>query len=222
MRSQALFRRSKSLLKASSAIHYHPLLSSISRPLRLSRKEQPSRLSTRVSSRRLVSSTSVSTSTDLSNSSEAPTTPSADAGASSGSEPPSDGPDKPKSRRTKVSVTASPKDTESIQLPERLDILWTSEAEPPDPHTLPPPEIFEDALNNLLITLHPQTQHRATYPSPLGPPTEPTLGLYCPIEGGEYIIDATVRELARRTGAEVLVLDAVQLAAGEWGHFGAG
>ncbi|KAF8078024.1 hypothetical protein FPV67DRAFT_1557446 [Lyophyllum atratum] len=79
---------------------------------------------------------------------------------------------------------------------------------------------FDDALNKLLITLHPQTQHRATYTSPLGAPTEPTLALYCPIEGGDYIIDATVAELARRTGAEVLVLDAVQLAAGEWGHFG--
>ena len=31
-----------------------------------------------------------------------------------------------------------------------------------------------------------------------------------------------MRELALRTGAEVLVLDAVQLAAGEWGHFGKG
>jgi hypothetical protein len=46
--------------------------------------------------------------------------------------------------------------------------------------------------------------------------------LYCPIEGGEYVIDETVRELARRTGSEVVVLDAVQLAAGEWGHFGKG
>ena len=36
------------------------------------------------------------------------------------------------------------------------------------------------------------------------------------------MIDATVRELAKRTGAEVLVLDAVQLAAGEWGEFGPG
>jgi hypothetical protein len=42
------------------------------------------------------------------------------------------------------------------------------------------------------------------------------------IEGGEYVIDATVRELARRTNAEVLVLDAVHLAAGEWGAFGKG
>lgn len=90
------------------------------------------------------------------------------------------------------------------------------------PSELPPPEVFEEALHNLHITLHPQTQHRATYASASGPLVEPTLGLYCPIEGGDYIIDATVRELARRTGAEVLVLDAIHLAAGEWGQFGKG
>lgn len=87
---------------------------------------------------------------------------------------------------------------------------------------MPPPEILEEALNNLHITLHPQTQNRAVYASPQGPPTEPTLALYCPIEGGDYVVDATVRELARRTGSEVVVLDAVQLAAGEWGDFGKG
>jgi hypothetical protein len=36
------------------------------------------------------------------------------------------------------------------------------------------------------------------------------------------VIDETVRELARRTNSEVVVLDSVQLAAGEWGHFGKG
>jgi hypothetical protein len=125
-----------------------------------------------------------------------------------------------------VGVTTN-KDPELFQLPDGLDILWSpaeESLESCETHAsaLPPPEIFDDALNNLLITLHPQTQHRATYASPLGPPTEPTLALYCPIEGGDYVIDATVRELARRSGAEVLVLDAVQLAGGEWGHFGVG
>ncbi|PFH50653.1 hypothetical protein AMATHDRAFT_144519 [Amanita thiersii Skay4041] len=117
-----------------------------------------------------------------------------------------------------------PKETETLELPEELDILMSTEEElmsdPSHTSSLPPPEVLEDALHNLQITLHPQTQHRATYSTPLGPPVEPTLGLYCPIEGGEYVIDATVRELALRTGAEVVVLDAVQLAAGEWGHFG--
>lgn len=118
--------------------------------------------------------------------------------------------------------TRPPKDPETLQLPDTLDILCTpGPAEHTDAH-LPPPHIFQDALDNLLISLHPQTQHRAAYASPLSAPTEPTLALYCPIEGGDYVIDATVRELARRTDAEVLVLDAAQLAAGEWGHFGPG
>ncbi|TFY81767.1 hypothetical protein EWM64_g2244 [Hericium alpestre] len=65
-----------------------------------------------------------------------------------------------------------------------------------------------------------RTQNKAAYKTPAGPPEEPTLALYCPIEGGDYIIDHTVRELARQTGSDVVVLDAIQLAAGEWGHFG--
>ncbi|TFK29862.1 AAA-domain-containing protein [Coprinopsis marcescibilis] len=139
---------------------------------------------------------------------------------------------KVKIRRTRP--TTASKEAETIELPEGINVFWVpeeqsapapsptieSEGPPESPSDLPPPEIIDEALNNLLITLHPQIQHRATY-SPTGDvPVEPTLGLYCPIEGGDYIIDATVRELARKTGAEVLVLDSVQLAAGEWGQFG--
>jgi len=134
--------------------------------------------------------------------------------------PPPDDPPQPRIRRTR-SPASSTKDSEPVLLPDALDVLSSHHPPPPDDH-LPPPEIFQDALNNLLISLHPQTQHRATFPSPLGPPTEPTLALYCPLEGGDYIIDATVQELARQTRAEVLVLDAAHLAAGEWGHFGPG
>lgn len=36
------------------------------------------------------------------------------------------------------------------------------------------------------------------------------------------MIDDTVRYLARETGSDVVVLDAVHLAAGESGHFGKG
>ena len=125
-------------------------------------------------------------------------------------------------RRTKSSTTSS---KELDPLPSELDILWTADTVRPDPldsSVLPPPEIFENVLNNLHIILHPQTQHRAIYTSPAGPPIEPTLALICPIEGGDYVVDATVRELAHRTNSEVVVLDAVQLAAGEWGAFGNG
>ncbi|KAI6028795.1 hypothetical protein F5J12DRAFT_807761 [Pisolithus orientalis] len=145
--------------------------------------------------------------------------------------PPSE-PDKPPRRsRTTASGTGAstqrdrdPDSDDRPQLPPGLDILWLPDA-PSNSNSsrtnaLPPPELFEEALTNLHITLHPQTQHRAACLTPSGPPVEPTLALYCPVEGAEYVIDETVRELARRTGAEVLVIDAVQLAAGEWGHFG--
>lgn len=140
-------------------------------------------------------------------------------------DPPTDpAPEKPP-RRQRVSVTPSPslpKDADDRpHLPPGLDILWLPDS-PQDPSALPPPELFEEALINLHIALHPQTQHRAAYSSPAGPPIEPTLALYCPVEGGEYVLDETVRELARRTSAEVLVIDSVHLAAGEWGHFGKG
>lgn len=138
---------------------------------------------------------------------------------------PSEDAEKPRVRRTRLTLTVS-KDPETLQLPEDLDILWAPESEPPgrttsDLSVLPPDDIFDDALHNLHIALHPQTQHKATYATGSAA-TEPTIALCCPIEGGEYIIDATVRELGRRTGAEVIELDAVQLAAGEWGHFGKG
>ena len=163
-------------------------------------------------------------------------------------EGPEDGSDRPpevdKTRRTRrVTRIVEEKET-SNPLPKDLSVLWTPEdlgsspiattsgAPPTDaastspaspPHNpLPPPDLFAEILNNLLITLHPHTQHRATYATASSSPTEPTLGLYCPIEGGDYIIDETVKELARRTGSEVVVLDAVQLAGGEWGEFGQG
>lgn len=145
-------------------------------------------------------------------------------------EPPSEDVDKRK-RRKATSAKDVDTSTPSQSLPNGLDILWLPQDAPlPETSadgatsvsnsTLPPPELLNEVLTNLYITLHPQTQHRAAYASPAGPPVEPTLALYCPIEGGDYIIDATVRELARQAGAEVVVLDAVHLAAGECGHFG--
>ncbi|KAH7915013.1 hypothetical protein BJ138DRAFT_1123072 [Hygrophoropsis aurantiaca] len=215
MRSQALIRRSRSVLKtstrSSTATHSFPRLS------RVSRSEQtPTRPPTRVYNR-LASSTPSEETTQEEQIIGGEPPPSA---------PPLPEPEKP-ARRTRVSVTAPPpKDSEERpKLPEDLDILWLptdgiSTTETPNDHALPPPEILDEALINLHITLHPQTQHRAAYQSQTGPLTEPTLSLYCPLEGGDYVIDAAVKELARRTGSEVLVIDAVQLAAGEWGHFG--
>ncbi|KAK7043596.1 hypothetical protein VNI00_008207 [Paramarasmius palmivorus] len=177
--------------------------------------------------KRLTSSTSnISASADAAPPPTEPPTeePTSDSSPDSPSAPAEEA-EKTRTRRRTVTSVA-PKEPEVPELPDDLDILWTpsrtetAEEDSSALGALPPDDILEEALHNLHIALHPQTQNRAVFSSPLGPPIEPSLGLFCPIEGGEYVIDATVKELARRTGAEVLVLDAVQLAAGEWGQFG--
>jgi hypothetical protein len=111
----------------------------------------------------------------------------------------------------------------ALQVSNEQDFFWSYQSlSESESSTLPPPEVFEEVLNNVHISLHPQTQHKATFSTPSGPPVEPTVALYCPIEGGNYIVDDTVRELARRTGSDVVVLDSAHMAAGEWGHFGQG
>lgn len=206
----AFIQRSRSLFKVTSTRKsIHPAI----RLERISRKDgtPPAQ---RVYKRLASSTLPVSTSSDTSEPSAA------------GPAPPEE-PEKP-TKRTRISpIPSSSPSTppeDSIQLPQDLNILWLPDDGPAETdflsnNNLPAPELFDEALTNLHITLHPQTQHRAAYSSS-GPLLEPTLALYCPIEGGEYIIDATVKELAHRTGAEVLVIDAVQLAAGECGHFG--
>ncbi|ESK96837.1 hypothetical protein Moror_6415 [Moniliophthora roreri MCA 2997] len=215
MQSQAILRRSKSLLKASRAV-------SLSRPP----KAPSSRILTPVShGKRLTSSTS-NTSASTPDAIPPPSEPPTEEFSDSSSPPPLTPAEEVERTRTRRRAVSSipPKEPEVPELPDDLDIIWTpSRTESNEEHitsALPPDDILEEALHNLYIALHPQTQNRAVFSSPLGPPVEPSLGLYCPIEGGEYVIDATVKELARRTGAEVIVLDAVQLAAGEWGEFG--
>ncbi|KAJ7097985.1 hypothetical protein B0H15DRAFT_636081 [Mycena belliarum] len=213
--SQALIQRSRSLFKASRS----PLSRAVlPRSLPHAKKDPLCRPTP--SSKRLSSTTPDASSEPppLGSPSDAPE-PSL---ISAGPEPPTDEPEKSKRKSSKAPPKEPPE--APFELPEglALDILWRPESDPGPSRqgALPPPEIFDEALHNLHITLHPQTQHRAAYTSPIGPLLEPTLALYCPIEGGQYVIDETVRELARRTNAEVLVLDAAQLAAGEWGAFG--
>ncbi|KAG1754494.1 hypothetical protein EDB19DRAFT_1969664, partial [Suillus lakei] len=209
----AFIQRSRSLLKATSTRKsIHPAI----RLERVSRKDGTPP-APRVYKRLASSTLPASTSSDTPEPSPA------------GPVPPEE-PEKP-TRRTRTSPPASSSPStppeDCVQLPDDLNILWVpddgqAETDFLNNNNLPPPELFDEALTNLHIILHPQTQHRAAYLSSSGPPLEPTLALYCPIEGGDYIIDATVKELANRTGAEVLVIDAVQLAAGECGHFGKG
>jgi hypothetical protein len=207
MRSPVIFRRSGSLLRGS--VPSQSWLLSAPHPGCAVRKPQftPHRIS--LASRFLSSGTSHDEPTiDL-----PPPAPSN----------PDVSPDELEKPRRRTKLPNTDKDLEP--LPSELDIVWTTadtKANPPDPSILPPPDILEEALNNLHIILHPQTQHRAIYTTPTGPPTEPTFALFCPIEGGDYVIDATVRELAHQTNSEVVVLDSVQLAAGEWGLFGKG
>lgn len=223
MRAHVLMRRSPSLIKAPSISH-RALLSS-TRPHRFPRKNTASAFSNPRLTKRSSSSATAAASEpphpeEPSDSLAPEPEPTIIEQIDSCESLPEEDGDKPR-RRTRP------------LLPSGLNILWSPDVDPnvtPPPPTsstisnsaLPPPDVFQEALTNLHITFHPQTQNRAAWPSNSSPLVEPTLALYCPIEGGDYIIDETVRELGRQTGAEVVVLDAVQLAAGECGQFGKG
>ncbi|QRV95349.1 AAA family ATPase [Ceratobasidium sp. AG-Ba] len=111
---------------------------------------------------------------------------------------------------------------DAIQLPAcALDAMWKSQAmNTVDPRALPPSCYLGDALSQLRTTLLPKVQHNATHVGLGSQIVEPTLALFCPIEGGEYVIDATVKELAEKTNSEVQVIDMAQVAADRWGVFG--
>ncbi|KAJ7582782.1 hypothetical protein C8J56DRAFT_831682 [Mycena floridula] len=206
---RAIFRRPRILLKASTS---GPIL----RPIWTSKRET---LRPQAPRKRSLSSPAVVSAPESSECiSESSSSPEDEPPQGTPSIPPEQPPEEPELPRTRA-TRKEPPPPENPEIPD--DILWLpSQADSEPSGALPPPEILEEALNNLHVTLHPQTQHRATYASVHGQPIEPTLALYSPIEGGDYVIDATVMELARRTNAEILVLDAVQLAAGEWGSFG--
>jgi hypothetical protein len=53
-------------------------------------------------------------------------------------------------------------------------------------------------------------------------PTEPTVCLYTPYENCHEIIDGMVQQVARQLHADVLVVDALQCALGEFGIMGEG
>jgi hypothetical protein len=202
MRSQLLLRRTR--LSNTSSVSTRALLS-YSRPVRYPRNDTrptPARVS-RVARRASTSS---------------PKSPDAN------SSPSTQKPNPPPREPTAPNGKNAPDDTApTLQVSNEQDFFWSYQSlSESEPSTLPPPEVFKEVLNNVLISLHPQTQHKSVSPTPSGQPIEPTVALYCPIEGGNYVIDDTVRELARRTGSDVVVLDSKHMAAGEWGHFGQG
>jgi hypothetical protein len=52
--------------------------------------------------------------------------------------------------------------------------------------------------------------------------SERSITLYCPHRGGQPVIDSVIKTVAARERADVLVLDALELAAGKYGVFGEG
>ena len=204
MRSQLLLRRTR--LSKASSVSTRALLS-YSGPARCPRNDTrptPARVS-RVA-RRASTSSSKSPEANPSPSTQKPN-------------PPSREPTAPNGKNAPDATAPAP----ALQVSNEQNFFWPYQSlSESESVTLPPPEVFEEVLNNVHISLHPQTQQKAAFSTPSGPPIEPTVALYCPIEGGNYIIDDTVRELARRTGSDVVVLDSVHMAAGEWGHFGEG
>lgn len=46
--------------------------------------------------------------------------------------------------------------------------------------------------------------------------------MYCPLEGGQYVLDASMDEVATRLGADLVYLDAIELGAEGTGALGPG
>jgi hypothetical protein len=79
---------------------------------------------------------------------------------------------------------------ESKLTPKAAEAMWSFEtSDIPDLRCLPSARQLNHALAQLLVTFHHQTQQKATYAADGTPPKfEPTLALYCPLEGGEVWI----------------------------------
>jgi hypothetical protein len=65
--------------------------------------------------------------------------------------------------------------------------------------------------------LHSASQHEG-----MNAALEPVVGVYCPLEGGTYVLDVAIEEVASRVGAELVTLDAIELAAEGKGSLGPG
>lgn len=66
------------------------------------------------------------------------------------------------------------------------EAIWSGRALGGDEaRALPPDDMLQDALSQLLVTLQPQTQYRAAYTTNGAPLVEPTMAIYCPIEGSD-------------------------------------
>lgn len=106
----------------------------------------------------------------------------------------------------------------------------TSRAFPPPPPPGPQPELpSEETLAVLQATVF-ESLHvgRALHGKNLSAsrgdltPPEPIVGIYCPLEGGSYVLDSAMEEIAARLGGDLLELDAIELAAEGLGSLGPG
>lgn len=81
------------------------------------------------------------------------------------------------------------------------EAIWSGRALGGDEaRALPPDDMLQDALSQLLVTLQPQTQYRAAYTTNGVPLVEPTMALYCPIEGSDVSISYVVSYSANHIG----------------------
>ena len=150
--------------------------------------------------------------------------------------PPSPPPAPPPSEPSSSSPTPPPPASSPSSPPAEPSPPAASTEEPvvgassPVPPPLPHPELpSEETLVVLEATivesLHVgRTLHGKTLSSPRGGhvPPEPIVGVYCPLEGGSYVLDAALEEIASRLGGDLVELDAVELAAEGLGSLGPG
>ncbi|CAE7206546.1 unnamed protein product [Rhizoctonia solani] len=97
-----------------------------------------------------------------------------------------------------------------------LQGLWNPQVLQESNTYLPPKHMLDDIHAQLSIVLSPTTQSRAARSDKDKPVSEPSLTLYCPLEGGEHVVDATVQALADRCNADILMLDLSQLVIEQW------
>ncbi|EUC55976.1 AAA family ATPase [Rhizoctonia solani AG-3 Rhs1AP] len=100
---------------------------------------------------------------------------------------------------------------------EYLEGLWNPQVlKEHDSSCLPPKLMLEDIYLQLSVLFSPEMQKNAARCDKGERISEPSLILYCPLEGGEYVVDATVQAMAERFNAEIQMLDLIQLALDEW------
>ncbi|KAG8699758.1 hypothetical protein FRC11_013489, partial [Ceratobasidium sp. 423] len=98
--------------------------------------------------------------------------------------------------------------------------LVAASVEDPVQSNLPLASLLDDAQALLSYILNSSVAQFETAEPKWGTEAnESSLILYCPIEGGEAVIDVTVHELARRVNAIVKTIDIVQLINGQRAGF---